>query len=232
MNKKSLICLVLFILLGLVSYFLYANNLYKYMIITIPVALVSLFFFIKGLNFNKSPEDEYNAFLKKIMNTYDAVLVDVVDLPSIGDRSIVEVSNFDDLIDAQIEVRKPIYYKREDRSVLFALIDDTQACILLLKVDDSEESGFDNWLKEQRNKKNINNDESVFDGIENTTVVKLSNNKSYRISPLKDNSKGTIKDSKLLGQTLANLPKLKDMDDISKTQMFKSLNRRAENNKK
>ena len=220
MNKKSLIGLVLFILLGLISYFLYVNNLYKYMIVTIPLAFVSLFFFIKGLNFNKSPEDEYNSFLKKIMNTYDAVLVDVVDLPSIGD-----------LIDAQIEVRKPIYYKREDRSVLFVLVDDTQACILLLKVDDSEETGFDNWLKEQRNKTK-NDGESVFDGIENTTVVKLSNNKSYRISPLKDNGKGTIKDSKLLGQTLANLPKLKDMDDISKTQMFKSLNRRAEKNKK
>ena len=231
MNKKSLIGLVLFILLGLISYFLYVNVLYKYMIITIPLAFVSLFFFIKGLNFNKSPEDEYNSFLKKIMNTYDAVLVDVVDLPSIGDRSIVEVSNFDDLIDAQIEVRKPIYYKREDRSVLFVLVDDTQACILLLKVDDSEETGFDNWLKEQRNKTK-NNAESVFDGIENTTVVKLSNNKSYRISPLKDNSRGTIKDSKLLGQTLANLPKLKDMDDVSKTQVFKSLNRRAKKNKK
>ena len=124
-----------------------------------------------------------------------------------------------------------MHRQQESHLVLFVLVDDTQACILLLKVDDSEETGFDNWLKEQRNKTK-NDGEGVFDSIENTTVVKLSNNKSYRISPLKDNGKGTIKDSKLLGQTLANLPKLKDMDDVSKTQVFKSLNRRTEKNKK
>lgn len=229
MNKKNIICLILFVLLAGLGYYLYSKSFYSYLIIDVPLALVLLFFSFKGVGGKKTPEDSYNNFLKEIMKTYDAVLIDVVEIPSVDGRSIVKVSNFEDLIDAQIEIRKPIYYKRDDRSTLFVLLDDKQVCVFILKVNDNEKSQFDKWLTDLEMEK-VKFDESILSDIENTTIVKLDNNKSYRITPIKDNSKQLIKNSKELEKTLSELPKLKDTVELSKTQMFKSLNKRAKAN--
>ena len=231
MKKKNIICLILFFLLLFGALYLYNQKLYTYLIIVVPILFILLFFSIKGIRTKYSPEDEYNIFLKEILKTYDAVLINVVEMPSVDGRSIVKVSNFEDLIDAQIEIRKPIYYKRDDRSTIFVLLDDKQVCINILKVDEEENTQFDRWLADLEKEKN-KFDESILAGIENTTIVRLDNNKSYRIIPIKDNDKKTIKDSKELEKTLADLPKLKDTIELSNTQFFKDINKRVNKKKK
>ena len=124
------------------------------------------------------------------------------------------------MIDAQIEIRKPIYYKRADRSTLFVLLDDKQVCIFILKVDDSENSSFDRWLSNLEKEKS-KFDDSILRDIENTTIVRLDNNKSYRIIPIRDDKKKIIKDHKELEKTLLELPKLKDTIELSNTQKYK-----------
>jgi hypothetical protein len=231
MKKRNIICLILFFLLLFGALYLYNQKLYTYLIIVVPILFILLFFSIKGIRTKYSPEDEYNMFLKEILKTYDAVLINVVEMPSVDGRSIVKVSNFEDLIDAQIEIRKPIYYKRDDRSTIFVLLDDKQVCINILKVDEEENTQFDRWLADLEKGKN-KFDESILAGIENTTIVRLDNNKSYRVIPIKDNDKKTIKDSKELEKTLADLPKLKDTIELSNTQFFKDINKRINKKKK
>ncbi len=229
MKLRNIVCFILFVLLAFLSYYLFTNDFYSYLIIVGPVDLIALFFTFKGLGGSKTPEDEYNSFLREIMKTYDAVLIDVVEMPNVDGRSIIKVTNFEDLIDAQIEIRKPIYFKRDDRSSLFVLLDDKQVCIFILKVDDKEESRFDKWVAEQEKEK-VKFDESLLSDIENTTIVKLDNNKSYRISPIREKGKNVIKNYKELEKTLSGLPKLKDTTELSRTQMFKSLNKRNKKN--
>ena len=231
MKKRNIICLILFFLLLFGVLYLYNQKLYTYLIIVVPILFILLFFSIKGIRTKYSPEDEYNIFLKEILKTYDAVLINVVEMPSVDGRSIVKVSNFEDLIDAQIEIRKPIYYKRDDRSTIFVLLDDKQVCINILKVDEEENTQFDRWLADLEKEKN-KFDESILAGIENTTIVRLDNNKSYRVIPIKDNDKKIIKDSKELEKTLADLPKLKDTIELSNTQFFKDINKRVNKKKK
>lgn len=231
MKKRNIICLILFFLLLFGALYLYNQKLYTYLIIVVPILFILLFFSIKGIRTKYSPEDEYNIFLKEILKTYDAVLINVVEMPSVDGRSIVKVSNFEDLIDAQIEIRKPIYYKRDDRSTIFVLLDDKQVCINILKVDEEENTQFDRWLADIEKEKN-KFDESILAGIENTTIVRLDNNKSYRVIPIKDNDKKAIKDSKELEKTLADLPKLKDTIELSNTQFFKDINKRINKKKK
>ena len=231
MKKRNIICLILFFLLLFGALYLYNQKLYTYLIIVVPILFILLFFSIKGIRTKYSPEDEYNIFLKEILKTYDAVLINVVEMPSVDGRSIVKVSNFEDLIDAQIEIRKPIYYKRDDRSTIFVLLDDKQVCINILKVDEEENTQFDRWLADLEKEKN-KFDESILAGIENTTIVRLDNNKSYRVIPIKDNDKKAIKDSKELEKTLADLPKLKDTIELSNTQFFKDINKRINKKKK
>ncbi len=226
MNIKRIICFVVFALLLLVSWYFYSISLVRYLFVTIPLALICLFFaFYKAVG-KLSPEDEYNSYLKEVLKTYDAVLINVLDIPSVMGRSIVKIANFEDLIDAQIEVRKPIYYKRDTRSTLFVLLDDKQVGVCILKVDNDEKTPFDAWLKEQESAKE-RFDESILSSIENTTIVKIDNGKAYRISPVRNKNKQTIKDVEVLEKTLANLPKLKDTVELSKTQLFRNLNSRA-----
>ena len=220
MNKKNIICLIITILLLLGSFYLYTIEKYSFLIVVVPLIIVFIYFSFKDVGIKKSPEEEYNSFLKDVMRTYDAVLIDVVDIPNVEGRSIVKVSNFEDLIDAQIEIRKPIYYKRADRSTLFVLLDDKQVCIFILKVDDSEKSSFDRWLSNLEKEKS-KFDDSILKDIENTTIVRLDNNKSYRIIPIRDDKKKVIKDHKELEKTLLELPKLKDTIELSNTQKYK-----------
>ena len=227
MNSKKNICfLILFIIFGVLSFILYSYKLYNYAIITCACFAVFLLLFVINLFSNKSPEDTYNSFIRSALKTFDAVLVNTDDLPNIDDRSLVVVSNFEDLIDAQIEIRKPIYYKREDRSAIFILLDDKQACVCIVKVNDNEKSVFDSYLDEQKKSKDAFN-KALLSDIENTTIVKLDNNKSYKITPLdKNNNKKEVKNSEDIINSLEGLPKLKDTMDISKTQLFKNLNSR------
>ena len=56
-------------------------------------------------------------------------------------KNIIRVTNLEDLMDAQLELRKPIYYMIEgEDSCSFVLLDNTEACIYILKKNDEVES--------------------------------------------------------------------------------------------
>ncbi len=66
----------------------------------------------------------YENTLKKIINTYDSIIVNVKQLPDLSNHQIIDVSSFDELLDAHGEVRMPInFYKGLDRSY-FVLLND------------------------------------------------------------------------------------------------------------
>ena len=225
-SKKILLFMLLFVLCGIVSCLLIIKQLYSYAIITSVCALVFLFIAVIKMFNNRTPEDRYNSFIRDALKTFDAILVNTDDLPNIDDRSLVIVNNFEDLIDAQIEIRKPIYYKRNDRSAIFILLDDKQACVCVVKVNEDEKSEYDDYVEEQRNKKEQFNKALLAD-IENTTIVRLDNNKSYKITPLnKNKDKKELKNNNDIIDSIDGLPKLRDTMDISKTQVFKELNSR------
>ncbi len=225
-SKNKIFFLIAFIIFAVASLLLVNNKLYNYAIITSVCAVVFLLILLINLFNNRTPEDSYNTFIRDSLKTFDAVLVNTDELPNIDDRSLVVISNFEDLIDAQIEIRKPIYYKRNDRSAIFILLDDKQACVCVVKVTPKEKSEFDDYLNEQKRKKEAFNKALLAD-IENTTIVKLDNNKSYKITPLNSNkNKKELKNKHDIVHSIEGLPKLKDTIDISKTQIFKNLNDR------
>ncbi len=202
----------------------------EYAFITGTISVVLLFLLIGGLFGNKTPEDRYNKFLKDVLKTFDAVLINSEENPELDGRTLVKVSNFEDIIDAQVEIRKPVLYRRDDRSTLFVLLDDKQLFYYILKVDENEESPFDDWVKDQKKKK-VSFDKSLLTDIENTTIVKLDNNKSYKISLVSKNEskkdvKKEMKNARKVTKELDGLPKLKDTMELSKTQLFKDLNKR------
>lgn len=77
-----------------------------------------------GLVFVKTKEMQYyyEKELKRILKTYDSIIVNVKKMPSISGLKIIEVSEFSELLDAHSEVRAPINfcnYKDKAEFVLF-----------------------------------------------------------------------------------------------------------------
>lgn len=83
----------------------------------------------------------YERTLNKILNTYDSILVSAYSMQSIDDLSIVYVNSFEELVDAQAEVRLPINYKenKERQTTTFILVRNNMAWAYVLRESDLNE---------------------------------------------------------------------------------------------
>lgn len=166
--------------------YLYLHNLYTYLIVvgTLSV-LIAIGLIIYVVN-TRSEEAIYKNNLKKILSYYDAVLVESHNFPNLKGKNIIRITNIEDLIDAQIEIRKPIYYMIEgEDSCSFVLIDNNEVCVFILKQNETVESPLELIMNEYE--KNNDIDESLLEDIERTTIIKLNNMKSFKVSPYKKN---------------------------------------------
>lgn len=86
-------------------------------------------------------EGKYHRQLKRILNTYDGIIVNVDKLPSLDKLNVAEVTEFEELVDAQNEVRSPINFKEDKRRGIakFVLIKDDLAWVYILKEGDKRE---------------------------------------------------------------------------------------------
>lgn len=178
----------------LVSILLILFNMKEFSIFTIILSLIFLLLIFFNVNDNRSDDAIYESTLKKILKTYVAILIESEELPSIKGKNIVKITSIDNLINAQVEIRKPIYYKKEFDYCTFVLLDDKEALVYSLKRNDDVVCTIDNIILEEK----INSSkEELLNGIENTTIIKLDNNKVYKISPVKEENK-QISDAEFL----------------------------------
>ncbi len=83
-------------------------------------------------------EGAYHRKLRKILTTYDSIIVNVEKLPFVGELSVVYVTSFEELVDAQSEVRLPINFKENKAKHVarFVLIRNNLAWVYTLKEGD------------------------------------------------------------------------------------------------
>ncbi len=190
MNKKGYILMgigILFIILG----GLFINSdFFKYSLFLLPVGVVFVIVGLLSLR-SKNPEKKYDSIVNEILNTYDSILVKSSSVPSFENRNVIEVLSFDDLIDAQLELRKPICYMKQTESCSFILLDDKEAYVYVEKLNDQVVSPVEIEIKEMKIKRKNEEDvdAEMLRNIEKTTVVKLSNKKSYKVSPIRKKDK-------------------------------------------
>ena len=194
-NKlKGSMLIVVSIVLILLGLYLITSQYQEYSILVFVLSFVS---FIVGLNYtlkSSNPEKQYESTVKQIINTFDSVLVKSNTTPEFKDRSIIIVESMDDLIDAQLEIRKPICYLKQTESCSFALLDDKEAYVYIEKLNDSVKSPVEIEIDNLKNKNKSKDemDSEMLRDIEKTTIIKLSNKKSYRVSPVRKEKKREI----------------------------------------
>ena len=63
-------------------------------------------------------------YFKKILKTYDGILVEVDSLPDLTKFNVIYVKSFDELIDAHSEIRRPINFIQKSSHAKFLLINE------------------------------------------------------------------------------------------------------------
>ena len=192
MNKNSKYFIgiaVLFCIVGFLLLFVF--QLIEYAIFAFILSFIGVFTGISSVVQNRSPEVAYASKIQKILNTFDSILVRSSTVPNLEGRNIIPIMTMDDLVDAQLEIRKPICYLKQTESCSFILLDEKEAYVYVEKLNDSVESPVEiaiRDLKVQNKSKEVMDSEMLRD-IDKTTIVKLSNQKSYRVSPIRKNKK-------------------------------------------
>ena len=107
-------------------------------IIAILLWIIALFVaivLIVVIRNNKNKLTYYEKVLRKILVTYDSIIVNVEKIPSLVGLSVVDVTTFDELVDAQNEVRLPINFKedKKKRIAKFVLFSNNLAWVYTLK---------------------------------------------------------------------------------------------------
>lgn len=205
--KGIIVSIVAIILLG-VAYYLYVSNYVGYALIAASFGLILLVFGIKAILSERNPEQAYESKIKGIINTFDSILVKSNTVPKLLGRNIIFVEEIEDLVDAQLEIRKPICYYKQTESCSFILLDDKEAYVYIEKLNPDVVSPVEieiNDIKRMQ-KSSEDLDSEMLRDIEKTTIVRLSNKRSYRVSPVrkdnnpkpKVNKKSTIQDNEII----------------------------------
>ena len=197
-NKKSIIIgsIIALVILAVVLIITFATELYGFFVVLLTlfvILLISLGFYIK------EKPDEYSIFLKekrRILKTYSSAIIEVENLPNIAGKNIIKVKSMDDLVDAQLELREPIYYKNDNDSCFFLLLHYNEACVYILRLNPDVISPTEQSLRfiQKEDTKQLNY-ESLLDNIENTLVLKLDELRSVKISPIRNKKKIEVLDS-------------------------------------
>lgn len=187
--KKGFIfigCSIVFVMIGL---FVMKQPLEGYSILCFAFAGVLFLVGVSSVFTNSSPTRAYQNRVNSILKTFDSILVKSNKVPSIEGRNVIYVESIDDLIDAQLEIRKPICYMKQTESCSFMLLDDKEAFVYIEKLNPEVVSPVEIEIKEAKlkNKSAAEMDSEMLREIDKTTIVKLSNKKSYKVSPVRKN---------------------------------------------
>lgn len=81
----------------------------------------------------------YNKELKKILKTYDGIIVNVKTFSNYGVSNVIKVNSFSELLDAHSEIRQPITFYETNKKAVFSLINNNVLWKYVLKDLDYEE---------------------------------------------------------------------------------------------
>lgn len=88
------------------------------------IAFAIVFYMFWCIIKRASLENKFNKELRKILKTYDNIIVNTSCLPDIHTLNMILVTSFEELIDAHSEVRNPINFVLEKDRAIFILINE------------------------------------------------------------------------------------------------------------
>ena len=132
MNKKMVIATILILIDLMVIYYLYSKSEKEFLFIFIAIFIVLLGFLIYNVATNKSSKDLYYSNVNRIVKNYSALLVES-SIPSLAKKDIIYIKDIDNLANAAIQLKKPIYFIKDPESCAFIILDNNLALVNIYK---------------------------------------------------------------------------------------------------
>ena len=181
-------------------------SMYYVLIKEIPLFMacfvICIIFFIitvTYISYTKNETELFESNVNSILRLYNSILVKIDKYPDLVDKNIIKIDKFEDLIDAQLEIKKPIYYIKQAQTCTFILIDNKETLIYVIKRNDDVISAIDiiikdiEIIKKQRERRNNVSDDLLSD-IDRTTIIKMSDTKKFKVSPIRKNKNNDKED--------------------------------------
>lgn len=115
---------------------------YVLSIILFVISLLSIVYFIimfvKHLIEHNNSQTLYQKEIKRILTTYNNIIVNIDSIEEIDKYNVIKVNSFDELLDAHGEVRMPINYYEDSKESKFILINEGIAWVYILSKKKNE----------------------------------------------------------------------------------------------
>lgn len=229
-NKKTIIicAIAALVILAVVIIITFVTQL-----IGFSITLLTLFVILTiclSIYIKEAP-DEFTTFVKekkRILRTYDSVIVEVEALPNIAGKNIIKVKTIDDLVDAQLELREPIYYKNDNDSCFFLLLHYNEACIYILRMNENVISPTEQSIRYMKVDpyETKSEYENLLEDVENTIVFKLDELRSFKISPVRNKETFEVVDDTAIKRNLEHTITISEKEieeELAKTTYIKDL---------
>ncbi len=191
-NVKKILLVLLLLACIAISVFMFIDEEYVIAAFCILFAVIMAILLYRVIKLNSTPESLFKGTISDILKTYDAILVEVENLPDISDKKLIQTISFKDMVNAEYEFRKPIYYIHNEYAYDFILFNKDDAYVYTVKVGNDKISIVEKYLAEKiTEKNNSSSDLDMLDSLENTTVIKLNEDKEYLVSPVRKDDTNT-----------------------------------------
>lgn len=170
--------IVMLLLVGVTLLFLTFKE-YRLAFLFGALLVVDVVYLANLLLTSRDLNQEYHHMVTYILKTYSTILVKSKNLINLNNKTVIYTDNIEDLVNAQIELRKPIYYKQYKECTIFTLIDNQEAIVYEVKANEEVISPLRELQKNNKENKNTID----LTTIKKTTIVEM-NDKNYKISPI------------------------------------------------
>ena len=181
-RNRIIILSIITIILFLVSFILFLNDNVNYAIFLI-VLLIIMTIYMLCLAIRKNDERSvYLRKIKKILKTYNTSIIYLENDYEFTNEDIIEVNSFLDLVKASEQTNNAIMFLDENKSSVFMVKTDKEILYYIVYQSENIKSPFKNKID---NYLYLIDENKLTKEIDNNTVVKLKNNKTYKIILIK-----------------------------------------------
>lgn len=188
MNKtnKMMYLAISIVILFAVSFILLVNDQINFLIVSSTITVILIACLLRLIFKKEENISDYERQIKTILKNYDSMLVYCDENYEFNNEQIIFVKRLEDLIKSSEELNIPIAYIREEHSSVFLLKEEKEILVYVMK-EENDSSDFEKILidYQEEQKKNDNSQDRILDNIDNTMLIKLKNNKVYKVSPIK-----------------------------------------------
>ena len=184
MNNTNKIVILGFLILGVffLSFICFLNDNVNYAIVLITILFLLLIYFVYLIVRKNDAESIYIRKIKRILKVYNSDIVYLENDYNFTDLDVLKVKDFKDIIKAYEQLNNPIMFLSEEKTSVFLIKTDNELLYYVFYKNNGDQSPFEEKIN---NYLQLINENKLTKDIDKDTIVKLNNNKIYKIILIK-----------------------------------------------